>query len=148
MMDDYSNKLNSLLIDTFRNVLKLEESMLKSMGDMKLSISEVHAIEAIGAEDGHPKTINRIAEMLDVSPPFVTNTVKRLESTGHVSKAKSGTDGRSVHIVLTRLGEKVDAVHRYFHKNMIKALVGDIGDNDKEVLISGLERLEKFLKGK
>lgn len=144
-MDDFGEKLNNLLVETFRDILKIEEKMLKSR-DMNLSISEIHVIEAVGKGEKIPKTISELAEDLDVTIPSVTNAIKKLEANGYVEKRKSANDGRSVFVSLTRLGEKVDNVHKYFHKKMIMSLSKELSEQDKLSLVHAVERLDKFFK--
>ena len=144
-MDDFGEKLNNLLVETFRDILKIEEKMLKSR-DMNLSISEIHVIEAVGKGKKNSKTISELAEDLDVTIPSVTNAIKKLEANGYVEKRKSANDGRSVFVSLTRLGEKVDNVHKYFHKKMIMSLSKELSEQDKLSLAHAVERLDKFFK--
>lgn len=147
-MDEFSQKLNNLLVETFRDILRFEEQMLQSMDNLQLSISEIHMIEAVGKGKKSPKTISELAEDLQVTLPSVTNSIKKLEANGFVQKIKSESDGRSVLVELTRLGKRADAAHQYFHKRMVMELTQELSLQDKKSLLNGVERLDKFFKGK
>ena len=47
-MEDFSYRLNDLLVDTFRSILKVEEQMLQKHLTLNLSINEMHLIESVG----------------------------------------------------------------------------------------------------
>lgn len=147
-MDKFSEKLNLLLVETFRDILKFEEKMLRSFGRTNLSISEIHMIEAVGKNKNTPKTISELAENLNITSPSVTNAIKRLEAGGYVQKIRSESDGRSVLVMLTQLGRKVNYLHQYFHKQMVRALTEEFDEQEKEILFRGIEKLDKFFKGK
>jgi DNA-binding MarR family transcriptional regulator len=147
-VDEFSEKLNNLLVETFNRILKLEEQMLKAHSKMNLSISEFHVIEAVGKGEQKPKTISELAVDLGVTIPSVTNAIKKLEVNGYVQKVKSETDGRSILVSLTRLGKKVDSVHKYFHQKMVTALTKDLNEQEKTSLEQGINRLDKFFKEK
>ncbi len=147
-MDAFSEKLNNLLVETFRDILKIEEHMLASIGKMNLSINEVHMIEAVGKNKAAPKTISELAEDMSITLPSVTNAIKKLESNGFVRKTKSGEDGRSVLVELTPLGKKIDSAHSYFHRQMVTELAKELSEQEKNVLTHAIEKLDKFFKGK
>jgi len=147
-VDVFSEKLNNLLVETFRDILKFEEKMLNSFDQLNLSISEVHMLESVGKSGNTPKTISELSQDLSITLPSVTNAIKKLEAAGYVQKTKSSSDGRSVLVELTRKGQRVDAAHRYFHRQMVGELSRGLSAEDKEHLMRGIERLDNFFKGK
>lgn len=144
----FSEKLNQLIVETFRDILELEEKMLHSFGKMNLSISEIHVIEAIALGKGDGRTISELADDLRITLPSVTNAVKKLEANGYVQKIKSEYDGRSVNVVLTPLGQKIDSAHRYFHKLMVLEVADELTDEDMRLLVRAIEKLDNFFKRK
>ena len=48
-MDEFAEKLNHLLVDTFRHILKVEEELIQSSG-INLTINEFHLIESIAGQ--------------------------------------------------------------------------------------------------
>ena len=143
-MDPFSAQLNEMLVNTYRSVQAIEEAMLMNFSGDNLSISEMHTIEAIGAGGPEGRTITDIAQALDISPPSVTMMVKRLERKGFVVKARCERDGRRIYVRLSELGRKADISHRYFHRQMVRAVGRSIPEEEKAALLHGLKTLNEF----
>ncbi len=75
----------------------------------------------------------------------MTIAVKKLEKKGYVVKRRSDTDGRVVYVKLTRMGEKVNSMHRYFHEHMIRAFIKGVDEEQKPVLLSALRNMASFI---
>lgn len=148
MTDEFSKLLNETLVDTFRTILKVEEHSLRNLGGIDLTISEMHFLEAVGRSDGQGRTISDIAQRLGITLSSVTIAVNKLAQKGYVEKVKGETDGRTVFVKLTKKGRRVDAVHQYFHENMVRNISSDFTDEDREILLTGLKRLNAFFKQK
>ena len=140
-MDAFSEKLNAVLSAAFQSVLKLEEQMLHSMGAMRLSISEVHMLEAVGKSASEGRSIGDLARELSVAMPTVTIAVRKLEGKGLVQRARGAHDARTVWITLTEAGRKINRVHARFHENMARNIAADLGDEERAVLLRSMEKL-------
>lgn len=147
MMDSFEQELNKLLVDTYRSILKVEESTIKNSKTLDLSISEMHMLEAI-AKHENGVTISDIAQELDITLPSVTVAVNKLQKKGYVEKLKSADDARKVNIALTRLGKKVNAAHQYFHEQMTKDISKAFSKEEKSVLLKGISKLNDFFNAK
>ena len=147
MTDKFDTELNTVLVDTFKSILKVEETSLKNKGLKDLSISEMHMLELVG-KNKEGQTISQIAEGLKITLPSVTIAINKLEKKGYVQKVKNSLDGRKVFIVLTRLGKKIDSVHRYFHEQMIRSISKDLTKGEKEIFLKGLKGINDFFKEK
>lgn len=147
-MDAFCAMLNELLVNTFRSVLKYEEQMLRNMGSLHLSISEMHLLEAVGMGLGQGRTVSETAKALSLTLPSVTVAVNKLEKKGLLSKAKAADDKRTVWLSLTDLGEKVNRVHQHFHENMVKSIARDMDETEKRALLKGMEKLNRFFDHK
>jgi len=144
-MKELDRELNTILVDTFRSILKVEEAALKRDELADLSISEMHLLEAIGkSPDG--RTVSDIASELMVTLPSVTVAINKLAKKGCVEKFKSNHDGRVVYVRLTKLGKKKDSVHRYFHQQMIRAISSRLEEEEKAVLYKGVKALNEFFR--
>jgi DNA-binding MarR family transcriptional regulator len=143
-MDPFSTQLNEMLVNTYRSVLAIEQAMLSSFSGDSLSISEMHTIEAVGDAGPDGRTITDIAMALNISPPSVTMMVKRLEKKGFVFKARGEKDGRCIFVRLTELGRRADISHRYFHRQMVRAVGRSIPEEEKDALLHGLTALNLF----
>ena len=119
------------------------------MGSMKdLTICELHIIEAVWDLREKGCSVSDLAEARAVTVPSMTVAVKKLEKKGYVEKRRSEQDGRVIRVVLTRQGEKVNAVHRYFHRQLVRSFLADIGEEERPVLQHALENMDAVLKRK
>ncbi|HOV68735.1 MAG TPA: MarR family transcriptional regulator [Clostridia bacterium] len=141
---DIRSELNKMLVETYRNIVKVEEQMMDRHKKLQLSIGEVHMIEAIGSANG--RTITEIANELDITLPTVTITVARLEKKGFVQRKRISDDRRLVHVFLTETGEKVNRIHRSFHRKMIDSLVQGFTEEEERIMLTGLKRLNEYFK--
>ena len=145
-MPSFEDSMNTLLVDIYKDVDLLEEQMLTA-SRLNLSISEIHMLEAVehAAADG-AATISDLSEYLDISLPSVTLAVNKLAAKGYVMRQKDNADGRVVTVVLTQMGRKAERAHRYFHRTMVREIAAEMSDGEKEALISGIRKLDGFLK--
>ena len=145
-MDHFENALNGILVEAYHNILRLEELTLKKSNRINLSINEMHLLEIVGANNDTGISISELADKLGVKPPSVTVAVAKLEKRDFVKKNDCQTDGRVVRVFLTEQGRKIDAYHKYYHRNMVKAISEDFTDEEKEYLIRGIEKLNGYFK--
>lgn len=146
-MDVFEEKLNALLVDTFRIILKVEEQAIRKANKVSLSISELHLLETIGKE-ASPKTASQIAAELDLTLPSVTVGVNKLLKKGLIRKEQSPEDRRAVRISLTKQGEKMNKYHQLFHAKMVRAVSLELSQQEKEAMIHGIEKLYQFFHKK
>ena len=148
-MDAYDNNLNLLLNRVYSSLEKLEERTLQSVRNVSLSMSELHMLEAIAlAGDGEPTSVSAISEYLDIRLPSATLSINRLIRKGYVTKERGTDDKRVVIVKLTRMGERVEHAHRYFHRNMVHAVSKELEPDEKAALEKGLTKLTAFLDKK
>ena len=147
-MNEFEINLNNILVETFNHVLKFEESSLKKVLDVPITITEAHTIEAIGKEAGCEITVGKLASVLGITMPSATIAIKKLENKGFVMKTPCNTDARRVIISLTDMGKKVEKVHRMFHERMARNISKQFGEAEKDVLIRAMNTLNVFFKEK
>lgn len=147
-MDPFSSQLNEVLVDTFNAILKVEEEILKQSNTLDLSINETHLIESVGKNKNPGKTISDIAQDLSITLPSVTIAINKLLKKGYVKKEKSETDGRVVYVRLTEKGLRVDKIHQYFHAKMVSEISKEMTEEEKKVLIQGMNKLNRFFQKK
>ena len=63
-MKPLEEQLNDLIVDAYRSILKVEETILKRSDNIDLSINEMHMLEAVGKGKNKPKSSSEIAEDL------------------------------------------------------------------------------------
>jgi DNA-binding MarR family transcriptional regulator len=147
-MDKFDSELNEILVDTFKSILKIEELSLKYQGLKDLSINEMHLLEEVGKSGDGGVTVGDLAQKLGITPPSVTAAINKLEKKGYVNKNRCNNDGRVVYVSLTKLGKKIDSVHRYFHRQMIRNISGELNEEEKAILYKGIVGLNEFFKNK
>lgn len=147
-MDKFASKLNNLMVDTFRNVLKIEEYSLRKTGEVNLSISELHLIEAVAKNNENGKTISQIAQELSITLSSVTVAINKLQKKGYVEKIRNVLDKREVHVKLTKKGHRMEIAHKYFHEQMARSVSEGFSEEEKTLLLKCINRLNDFFKMK
>lgn len=147
-MDTFSQELNELLSDAFWSILKIEEQIATTAVQEKLSISELHLLEAVAKDEEQGRSISELASDLKITLPSVTVAVNKLTKKGYVEKVRSAQDGRQVFVKLTRQGHKVNSGHQYFHENMVRNVSANMSEEEKVILVKGMKNLNQYFKRK
>ena len=140
-----SSVLNELLVKTFNDILAVEEYELRKGPLNNLSLSEIHAIEAIGMY--HTRTMSQVASDLSITMGALTSAVNNLVKKGYVSRERDDRDRRVVNIALTRSGKLAYRIHEKFHYDMVKQTIKGLTEKEN-ILIESLRRLNDFLVSK
>ena len=145
-MDAFALVLNGLLMNTFHDILKLVENSLAKASANKLSINEMHLLEAIAKGKDEGRSITDIARELSITLPSVTAAVNKLVKKNYVIKGKHEADKRLVIVFLTHEGKRAEALHRLYHRAMVNAASQGLNDEEKDALLKGLTKLHNFFK--
>jgi len=78
----------------------------RMIGRLGLTAPQRLAVRFVGREPG--LTPGHLAELLHLDPGTVSGIVKRLESSGLVSRVRSGGDTRRMHLTLTAKGRSLN----------------------------------------
>lgn len=76
--------LNTLLVDLFNDILKIEASVLKEGEFNDLSVTEMHIIEAIGLD--REMTMTEVARDLEITVGTLTTAINRLIKKEYVER--------------------------------------------------------------
>lgn len=147
-MDALGNELNRLLVDTYRAAGKIEQIMLAELSGGKLSLSEMRAIECVGAGRRRGRTVTAISQELDITLPSVTAMMKRLEQKGYVTRQRGSEDGRQVLVQLTDAGTHAYIGYLYAQRKMIQAVRQSVETDDVNALLRSLKSLNGFFVDK
>ena len=147
-MDTRLTELNTLFVDTFDAILRVEEKSLKHVGNGQLSIAEFHTLECIGQGEDCRRAVGEIADALGVTVPTVTVCVNKLVKKGYVTKTRSEKDARVTIVELTREGRKMNRLHRYFHEQMILSVGEEFSEEEMEILLRCIRKLNAFFDEK
>lgn len=146
LLSRYINLLNELLVDTFNDILEIEQKALRSGVFKDLSVAEIHTIEAIGMYK--KRTMTEVACQLDITLGTLTTAINHLVRKGYVVRTRSEEDRRIVYIQLTKRGKLAYRVHGKFHMDMVRATIEGLTEEEEEVLVKSLEKLNVFFKSK
>ncbi|SFA77161.1 MarR family winged helix-turn-helix transcriptional regulator [Clostridium frigidicarnis] len=134
--------LNELLVELFNDILKIEQTALQEGHFSDLSVTEIHTIEAIGMYD--EKSMSEVAEKLNITVGTLTTAISRLIKKGYVERKRQEKDKRVVLIGLTKKGKLAFRIHEKFHKDMIRATINGLSEEEEKILTTSLEKLNKF----
>lgn len=137
-------QLDQLLSSTFNTVLRVEEQSLKSRLTEGLTISEIHAIAAVGLYERNPMSV--VAARLNVTLATLTTTMRRLVEKGFVARTRDEIDRRKVIVSLTKTGRQVYRVHELFHRRMIDEALSGLDDQEEQVLSRSLLKVKAFFE--
>ena len=141
-MDKQLDTLNTLLVDTFNEILKVEEQSLRAATQSSVTVTEMHTLDAIGA--GEPRTVSELATATKVTVSTMTIAINRLASKGLVERVRDASDKRVVRVRLTDKGRNIAAAHQRFHERMVEAVVEHLDEEQLAVLAAALENLRGF----
>src|SRR5690606_14553584 len=135
--------INTLLVDVFNHILRIEEATLKE-NNVTLSMTEVHVLEAI--RNTEVPTMGEIAKRLRVTLGTLTTSVNILFKKKYVFRYSDEIDRRKVYIKLTDSAKEVLRLHDSFHDEMIDAVFADLELDKDEVLMKSLENITDYFK--
>ena len=138
--------INELLVQLFNDILQIEEKSLKEGIISDLSITEIHTIEAIGmyAE----KSMYEVAQILKITVGTLTTAINKLIKKEYVERKRIEEDRRVVLVKLTKKGKLAYRIHEKFHHDMVNTAIDGLSEEEEEVLISSLDKINKFFKEK
>lgn len=142
--ENFENEFNSLLVETFHNILKTEMQLINNITKTELSMREIHLIEVVSKKN---ITISDIAKNFEITNASVTVMVNKLADAGYITKQKGTQDARNIFLKLTEKGEAINLEHYNFHKKMIEKISKNFTGLEREVLYSSVKALnELFLQ--
>jgi len=137
--------INELLVEVFNHILSIEGQTLRERG-VKLSMSEVHVLEAI--QNSEVKTMGNVARKLRITLGTLTTSIDVLVRKKYVTRLRAKDDKRKVLVNLTDQALEVLGIHEQFHEEMVESLIMDLEVDKNEDLINSLESISKFFKQK
>ena len=142
-MSEAKVMVNELLVDIFNRILAIEGEELKN-GGVKLSMSEVHVLEAISLLP--EPSMSNIAKKLGITVGSATTAINTLFQKGYVSRKSLADDRRKVLINLEKPAEEVLRVHAKYHEKMVDSIFADLGVDEDEVLINSLRKVSWYFQ--
>ena len=141
---DITSTLNEVLVRLFRDIITIEERVIKTGEYKELTVNDMHVIEAIDIAEA--KNMTTVAKALSVTTGTLTISVNGLVKKGYVERTRSEEDRRVVLISLTEKGRKAYAQHQRFHQNMIDAIIEGLSEEEQLVLEHALQNLNQYFR--
>ena len=145
-MTPRSDVINHVLVQLFNDLLRIEENTLHREG-VDLSMREVHLIEAVCGAGDDANTMTALAARLRVTVGSVTVAVGTLERKGYLTRRRSCTDKRRVHVLPSETAMEVERIHRAYHERMTQAVMEAVPDEQLDVFIQGLSAVRAYFYG-
>nr|WP_330362379.1 MULTISPECIES: MarR family transcriptional regulator [Lachnospiraceae] len=142
-MDTYGT-LNEVLVRLFRDIMDIEQQAIITQEFNNITNNDMHVIEAIGI--GAPKNMSSIARELSVTVGTLTIAMNSLVKKGYVTRQRGKEDRRVVYISLSEKGKEAYEHHAEFHQEMIASVVSGLSENEVEVLIKALTKLNQWFR--
>lgn len=137
--------INELLVEVFNHILSIEGQTLRERG-VKLSMSEVHVLEAI--KNSETKTMGDVAKRLRITLGTLTTSVDVLVRKKYVNRSRAKEDKRKVILQLTDSALETLRIHDGFHDEMIESVMLDLELEKDEALVKSLENISHYFKSK
>ena len=144
-MDAY-HAVNDILVKLFNDIIHIEESSVITGEFKNITNNDMHVIEAIGIAE--PKSMSMIAKAMSVTVGTLTIAVNNLVKKGYVIRNRSEFDRRVVLVSLSEKGKRAYDHHRQFHEEMIEAILENLDEEEKQVLVKALNRLGDFFRSR
>lgn len=139
-----SSALNEILVKLFRDINAIEERAIRTDEYKDITANDIHVIEAVGLDGA--KNMTSVAKTLEVTTGTLTIAVNGLVKKGYVNRVRSEEDRRVVLVSLSEKGKRAYLHHRKFHEQMIDAIVGELSEEEQQVLEKALMRLNRFFR--
>jgi len=130
---DYFLKIVWQTVANRYNQLVTEFGITQSIGYLLINIDE---------QEG--TTVSKAASLLGLKSTSLSRMLNQLEKTGLIYRVSNPGDKRSVKIYLTELGKEKRHLARGIVKQFNSYLNAHISDNDKQYLITMLEKINQL----
>jgi DNA-binding MarR family transcriptional regulator len=141
-----AREIMELFIRSVQKYNTLEKIGVKVGRMHELYHSERHMIDVIG---DHPAmNITDLAKATGVTKGAVSQIAKKLEKKSVVLRRRSGTNGKEVHLELTKTGREFYVRHQETNKETIKPLIEELQkypDGKVEFLVAMFGWIDEFL---
>ena len=142
-----SEEINNFMVSCFYSILYSEEKSLEAMSNGKLTLKEIHVIEAVykTMETGD-NNFSNIANMLKVTLGTLTTAFSKLEQKGYLIKERHPHDKRIFYVIPTRLAELINNEHKAWHQRLVDGVVKTLSDDELQHFVVALKQLATFFK--
>jgi DNA-binding MarR family transcriptional regulator len=136
--------VNKELYDTYSELMKIKgECSCKLVDEFSMSELTLRQIEYIKKFDQHEYvTISKLAEILDLSKPSVTEMIKKFIKLDCIYKQKCHEDGRVYYIHLTDKGKCIARFEDLTIKKVVSRIMESLDEDEINTLITLLSKVK------
>lgn len=147
MTKQQEKDLNYFFANTFNKILAWEERALQKANLGKLTVRELHIIEACKIlEQENKNTMSQLASKLDITQGALTTAVNTLVRKEYLIRGSNPKDRRIVYIFLTETGLEAFHKHESFHNKMVENVGLQLDEPSLETLTTSLKKLSDFFE--
>lgn len=92
--------------------------------------------------------MSEVAQILKITVGTLTTAINKLIKKGYVERKRIEEDRRVVLIKLTKRGKLAFRIHEKFHQDMVNTSIDGLNEEEEEILISSLNKINIFFKEK
>ena len=141
-MDDFSQRFNNIIAETYHNALLMEETKRK-YSKASFSFRDRNAIAyLLRYEKG--RTIGQVADYLKISRPSASALIKKLEQHGLVRRFRQPGNERITMVKVTRKGRMFSSYQRQYRELLAERVCEGFTEDEKEILYRGFCQLNEF----
>jgi DNA-binding MarR family transcriptional regulator len=135
--------VNESLVKLFYEIVRIEEKAIITEEFKDITNNDMHIIEAIG--NAQIKNMSNIAKLLSITVGTLTIAMNNLVKKEYVIRERSEKDRRVVLVSLSAKGRQAYTHYIQFHKEMLKATLAGLREDEVNVLEKALSNLSTFL---
>ena len=144
-MEQTKEMLNDILVKIFNQIMFSEEATLQEKSKGKITIRNIHILEAIaGAEQENKTNITSIAKALNITTGTLTVALNKLEKQGYIVRKQSVHDKRVFYITLSKEGKRINKIHTDYHKEMVNFIVKNLSTKEEANLVDLLSKVKYY----
>jgi DNA-binding MarR family transcriptional regulator len=117
--------------------------LVKQVHNRQISRTDIEALSTLAQG---PRRITELAELEGLAQPTMTLLVKRLQTSGWVTRAAHEHDGRVVLVTITAAGREVFEAFRLRFIDALRNDLGSLSDRELAALVKATETLGAFVE--
>lgn len=135
---------NKRLYDTYKQLMKVKgQCSCKLIDELNMSELTLRQIEYIKKFDQYEYiTTSKLAEILNLSKPSVTEMIKKFIKLGCIYKQKCSEDGRVYYIHLTEKGKCIARFDDLATKRVVDKIEESLNKDEIDILINLLSKVK------
>lgn len=131
------------LYETYKSLMEVKGecsyNLINELNMSELTLRQIEYIKKIGKYEYI--TISKLADILDLSKPSITQMVKKFIKLDCVYKEQCNEDGRVQFIYLTDRGKDIAEFEDLAMKKLIEKIISNIDEREVDILIEILIKI-------